>query len=717
MSKKLIVLMTATFLFTSAFAQSIKVYDTGRKWDASFDQLVAGQAVRRVVAKGEQTITPESMVSASVTVTDASAVAEYVKGEGYEADVITESTVVVSVPACFISTLGGREDVLYINESRQFKPLMNRVRSENGVKKVQDGTGLETPFTGKGVVVGVIDQGFEYGHPAFTDRVVRWGSGSSSGILRKTMPTGKDRNDDVGHATHVCNIAAGSSVSGSDYYGIATGADIIQISSDFSTTSIEKQAKAIKDYAEENGQPWVINMSLGGISGPHDGTTDYDQTMDEMITEGGIMVAAMGNEGGLNLHAYRTIEDEETPVYLKVQTGLENTNKAVVSSVWSMANDGVEHLKITPVIIYGSKLYEPTEANLSALSSSFYTGIDSYNNRQYAKFAGYLSQLLSAVGLSTSTSGAYFMWKVTGSAGDSFHAWADATTYDVSFGSNGSPYRTLAGDDEYMVGEGAASIPKSIAVASYNNTSTMFTSLSGSTYNLSSDIGSTGSMSKFSSKGPQIVERPKPAISAAGGAIVSAISKNSEKFSVTSYDLVQSVTVNGNQYYYSIQSGTSMACPVVTGIVALWLEANPKLSYDNIIEIFKETGRRDSKTGDADENGWNSTAGYGKIDAYNGLKKALEMANASGINETLNSSAPVSIDKRDGEWRVLFNNDESFANISLYSVGGALLSSTKLVQPRRGEEQVVSFAGLTPGIYLLRVATAESDTTRKLVVK
>lgn len=716
MSKKLFILMTATLLFASAFAQGIKVYDTGRKWDASFDQLAAGQTVSRVAAKGEQTVTPGSMVSASVTVTDASSVAEYVKGEGYEADVITESTVVVSVPASFIPALGGRDDVLYINESRQFKPLMNRVRSENGVKKVQDGTGLETPFTGKGVVVGVIDQGFEYGHPAFTDRVVRWGNGSSSGLLRKTMPT-KDKNDEVGHATHVCNIAAGSPVSGSDYYGIATGADIIQISSDFNTTSLEKQAKAIKDYAEGNGQPWVINMSLGGVNGPHDGTTDYDQTMDEMITEGGIIVAAMGNEGGMNLHAYRTIEDESSPVYLKVQTGLENTNKEIVSNVWSMANDGVEHLTITPAIIYGNKLYEPTEANLSGLSSAFRTGINSYNNRQYATFAGDLSQLLSAVGLSSSTSGAYFMWKVTGEAGSSFHAWADATQYDVSFGSNGSPYRALAGDDEYMVGEGAASIPRSIAVASYNNTSTMFTSMSGSTYNLSSDIGASGSMSKFSSKGPQIVERPKPAISAVGGAVVSAISKNSGSFSLTSYDLVQSVTVNGNKYYYSIQNGTSMACPVVTGVVALWLEANPKLSYDDIIEIFKETGRRDSKTGDADENGWNSTAGYGKIDAYNGLKKALEMANASGINETLNSSAPVSIDKRDSEWRVLFNNDESFANISLYSASGSILSSKKLAQPRRGDEQVVPFAGLNPGVYLLRVATTGSDTTRKLIVK
>lgn len=717
MNKKFFTLTAAALLTASALAQSIKVYDTGRKWDASFDQLAARQTVKRIAPQGEQTATPESTVSASVTVTDANAVAEYVTSEGYEADIITPSTIVVSVPPSFIPTLGERSDVLYINEPRQFRPLMDKVRPECGVEKVQAGTGLETPFTGKGVVVGIIDQGFEYGHPAFTDRVVRWGNGSSSGILRTTMPTGKDRNDDVGHATHVCNIAAGSPVTGSDYYGIATGADIIQISSDFQTTSLEKQAKAIKDYAEENGQPWVINMSLGGITGPHDGTTDYDQTMDAMITQGGIMVAAMGNEGGEKLHAYRTIEDEDTPVYLKIQTGSDNTSKAIITSIWSTSTDGENHLTITPVIVYGSKLYEPTAAQMSKLGTSFTTGINAYNNRQTAMFHGYLSTLLSAVGLSTSTSGAYFMWKVTGAAGDSFHAWVDNTSYSQSFAANGSPYRAEAGDDEYMVGEGAASIPRAIAVASYNNTTTSFKSLSGSTYNMSSQIGSAGAISKFSSKGPQIVERPKPAISAIGGGVISAISKNADNFSATSYDIIQSVTVNGSKYYYSWQVGTSMACPVATGIIALWLEANPQLTYDDIITIFKETARRDAKTGTADATGWNATAGYGKIDAYNGLKKALELANTSGINQTLNTAAPVSIDKRDTEWRVLFNNDETYATIALYSPSGSLVRSTKLAQPRRGEEQVVSFAGLTPGVYLLRVATTGSDTTRKLVVK
>ena len=50
---------------------------------------------------------------------------------------------------------------------------MNHVRTETGVAKVQAGTGLDTPYDGTGVIIGVIDQGFEFKHIAFTGRSKR----------------------------------------------------------------------------------------------------------------------------------------------------------------------------------------------------------------------------------------------------------------------------------------------------------------------------------------------------------------------------------------------------------------------------------------------------------------------------------------------------------------------------------------------------------------
>lgn len=46
---------------------------------------------------------------------------------------------------------------------------MDVARQTTGADNVQNGDGLDTPYTGKGVIIGVIDQGFEFRHIAFLD--------------------------------------------------------------------------------------------------------------------------------------------------------------------------------------------------------------------------------------------------------------------------------------------------------------------------------------------------------------------------------------------------------------------------------------------------------------------------------------------------------------------------------------------------------------------
>ena len=155
----------------------------------------------------------------------------------------------------------------------------------------------------------------------------------------------------------------------------------------------------------------------------------------------------------------------------------------------------------------------------------------------------------------------------------------------------------------------------------------------------------------------------------------------------------------------------------MTGILALWLEANPKLTYDDVLDIFKQTARRDSQTGSADENGWNPNAGYGKIDAYEGLKVALQKADQSGINQVMNTETPVSFMKNANNWKVLFNNDESYALIEVASAGGQLVYSNRIDSPRRGQEHTVDLNRFAPGVYVLHVNTLAGSITRKVVVR
>ena len=93
------------------------------------------------------------------------------------------------------------------------------------------------------------------------------------------------------------------------------------------------------------------------------------------------------------------------------------------------------------------------------------------------------------------------------------------------------------------------------------------------------------------------------------------------------------------------------------------------------------------------------------------------MKGQSGIDETLNSEAPVTISKNHNEWRVLFNNNESFATLQVFNTNGQLVSSEYVDAPRCGTERVVNLANFAPGVYLFKVSTTASSTTRKLVVK
>jgi serine protease AprX len=110
-------------------------------------------------------------------------------------------------------------------------------------------------------------------------------------------------------------------------------------------------------------------------------------------------------------------------------------------------------------------------------------------------------------------------------------------------------------------------------------------------------VNSDGSnVAWFSSLGPTADHRHVPHICAPGENIMS--------------------TVPGNRF--DEDSGTSMAAPHITGIVALVLEANPNLTPSEIKKIFQDTAQKIKGSSDLD------AAGNGLIDAEKAISKALE---------------------------------------------------------------------------------------------
>src|SRR5690606_15728991 len=89
------------------------------------------------------------------------------------------------------------------------------------------------------------------------------------------------QRDQHGHGTHVAGTAAGNGLdegsggTARQYAGVAPAADLLVVkgSSDgsFAFDRVLDGVRWLFEEAERLGRPAVVNLSLGGIAGPHDG--------------------------------------------------------------------------------------------------------------------------------------------------------------------------------------------------------------------------------------------------------------------------------------------------------------------------------------------------------------------------------------------------------------------------------------------------------------
>jgi hypothetical protein len=99
---------------------------------------------------------------------------------------------------------------------------------------------------------------------------------------------------------------------------------------------------------------------------------------------------------------------------------------------------------------------------------------------------------------------------------------------------------------------------------------------------------------------------------------MSSVNRFDSNYPSSSNDVVSGITNGTNNWYFAKMQGTSMASPMVTGVLALWLEAYPNLTPTQAKTLLKDNAWTDSFTGTIPVNGSN-TWGWGKIDAQFGL--------------------------------------------------------------------------------------------------
>ena len=532
-------------------------------------------------------------------------------------------------------------------------------------------TGLPMSYDGTGVIVGVIDVGFDYQHLAFRSaqdpsrsRIVRvYDTQRTTGHVAKyngnmKLPGSVFMDEQIyalttddasaTHGTHTASIAAGTHVNG--YGGMAPGADIVLcavsvLDGSLSTVEIANCLRYIDAYADSVGKPCVVSMSVSTASGQHDGHDYLSTAIRQLMGPGRIFVIAAGNTAGQRFYVHKSAS-EQSPMNLlfKYKNSLGGDSTYYYgghqTDIWMRTTSLNSYFKLhvvdvnTGEIVWETEqLAAPVRIDASQLAG-YYDCYTSADTAGYIKvnttYASYGKKYRLSVSLHNLRSHEYTMVgnvkKSRYALGISVYPRKSMTSeIDAWVNNNRSGFGTLnkpvvamdgtvmngyysAPSDSCCIGTYACG-DSTISAGAYAARNSYFSlPLNRIVVDKAAHIGQIASFSSYQVAGAGPTGRPLPDICAPGMDVVAAGSRYSYFAQGSNLTVMQ---VDG--HYWGVMSGTSMAAPTVAGIIALWLQAKPGLSVNGVRKVFAASARKDSFTR-APQFGPN-----GKIDAFAGM--------------------------------------------------------------------------------------------------
>jgi subtilisin family serine protease len=212
---------------------------------------------------------------------------------------------------------------------------------------------------------------------------------------------------------------------------------------------------------------------------------------------------------------------------------------------------------------------------------------------------------------------------------------------------------------------------------------TSYVNTKGSTVN--NNHGTNGVRADFSGCGPAVSGLTKPDILAPGVNICSA---TNSYYPINPLKVTQEITYEDKTYEWHSLDGTSMATPMVAGIIALWLEADPTLTRERILNVFAQTANHY----DASLSYPNNHYGYGEIDAYKGLLYILNILGVEGLSSHHLSNATVR-PNNDGTISIKLDGEPQHSiRCKAFTTDGKLVHTTLL--PSHSTEHRLSLPGI-----------------------
>ena len=617
------------------------------------------------------------------------------------------SVVSIKVPLNQLATITSLPGLESMQIAAKVENLLDKAIIDIRADSTHAGIGLPEGYTGKDVYIGVTDWGFDYTSPMFYDTtlsesriIAAWDQFKTSGpspngfnygteyTSPQTLLAAESDTSNIynysSHGTHVAGIAAGSGA-GLAYRGVAFESKLLFVTFTFNVASVLDAWEWMYQKALADGKRLVINMSWGIYHfGTLDGTSLLSQAITAYTDLGVIFVNSGGNNGNVNFHLKKTFSNDVLKSKIDFYDYNANANmwgQSIHSwgEVGNNFSNGIIVTNSAGLVLVESPYYA-TNNTPSYIDTFIVAGLDTvwYNISAEAVHPLNNKPQMRLRVKNTNTSLKILLKSIADTG--IVHYW-NLTELTNGVGNWGMPFSTSgsgtsAGNNLNGISEPACS-DDVITVAAY---ATQYSASNGSL------VG--GGIASFSSIGPRYDGAMKPDVSAPGVAIMSSISS----FTNAAYTSMGSVDFNGRTYHFAKFSGTSMSSPMVAGVAALILDANPYLSARQVKEIIMETARQDNITGIIPAEG-STRWGAGRVNAYAAVKLALQTI---GLEEPAN----------DLMWSVFPNpvaNELHFTIVEELPKQAEIINLNGQANLRAIINGKLNVSDLTPGNYFIRL--------------
>lgn len=643
-------------------------------------------------------------------------------------------------------------DYVQLDEAVVF-PQLNAARTKTRVDSVHGGYNLPMPYTGKDVIVGVIDFGFDYNHPTLYDtlgttyRLSRVWELNTNGTPPSGYTYGHEITDtnaikaqgtdnaEQSHGSFVSGMAAGSGYGGDNthrkYRGMAFDAEMVFVGVRRDWIGGQWMSSGFSDFidginyiftcAQSVGKPAVVNISWGSQSGPHDGSSLFNQACDALTGAGKLVVLSAGNDGQDLIHLSKTFSTTDTAIHTFLSFNPTHYKRTWVD-VWgdtgktfcarvTLYNNNIAG-NTTGYFCIDDQVHDTFLLSNNGLDTCFVQFITSSSefNSKPRTIVNIFNKTGDDAQVSVSgTDGAIDMW-------NEYYYYGFPQGFQSWFSDNGNNWATTGNTISTVSDMGAS---ESVLLVGAYCSKNSFTDINGNNMSYNNYVPNNG-LVPFSSRGPYVDGRIKPDITAPGLTVGTSVTSYDTSFTATGSNsdltLSEYTDMSNNKYYYAEFMGTSASAPAASGILALLLQVDPTLTPQAMKTLLFNTALKDVYTGNLPQQG-NNNWGRGKINAYGAVKALIQQL---GVYQYAGTGPDCILYPNPGEG--LFTLDYTAskaeeATIEVVSITGNVMYADVWKVAAGLNRRTLDLSRLAKGNYVVKIASRDGSAVIKATIK